>query len=31
MKVLGIILEANPIHYGHQKFINEKKKEYKPD
>ena len=31
MKVFGIILEANPFHYGHQYFINEIKKEYKPD
>lgn len=26
MKVFGIILEANPFHYGHQYFINEIKK-----
>ncbi len=31
MKVFGIILEANPFHYGHQYLINEIKKEYKPD
>ena len=31
MKIFGIILEANPLHYGHQYFISEIKKIYKPD
>lgn len=31
MRVIGIILEANPFHHGHQYLLNHVKKEYSPD
>ena len=31
MKVLGLILEINPFHKGHQYFINEAIKKCNPD
>ena len=31
MKIMGIVIEANPFHNGHQYFINEIKRIYKPD
>ena len=31
MKIVGIVFEANPFHYGHQYLINNVKKELNPD
>lgn len=31
MKVLGLVMEANPLHYGHTYFINEAKRLVEPD
>ena len=31
MKIIGIIIEANPLHHGHEHLINTVKKEHKPD
>ena len=31
MKIVGIVIEANPFHNGHKYFINTIKKKYNPD
>ena len=31
MKIVGIIIEANPLHHGHEHLINTVKKEHSPD
>ena len=31
MKIMGIVIEANPFHNGHKYFINSIKEKYKPD
>ena len=31
MKIVGIIIEANPLHHGHEHLINTVKKEHNPD
>ena len=31
MKIIGIIIEANPLHHGHEHLINTVKQEHNPD
>ena len=31
MKIIGIIIEANPLHHGHEHLINTVKNEHSPD